>query len=843
MRMSITRSGLAWRAAVAVLALPLGLTVAAAGQSQAATQTTAVVRQNVAAPHATTPNPATAHATTQRATTPHASTLPPGVRQVCPKPKPGQMACLALLRTNLHSATGHGLRPDLVAPEVYNPANLQSAYNLSSASASAGKGETVAVIDAYNDPHAAADLAVYRKAWNLPACDSATGAGCVTVVNEHGKARPLPVADFTGGWEVEESLDMDMVSAICPNCHILLVEATTELTTDLGTAEDTAVRLGARFISNSWGGYGVPAYNAYFNHPGVAITVASGDDAYGTSYPASSQYVTSVGGTTLIPAPATARGWRETAWSLSDAGFFSEGTGSGCSYDPQTDAKPAWQTVDDNAATGCLNRTDNDVAAVADPNSPVWFYDSDAAGGGAPGWNAVGGTSVASPIVAAVYALAGTPAARTYPASYLYQQGHAAQLYPVTSGRDGFCKPAYLCDAADDYQGTTYNGPTGWGTPNGTAAFTDTATGDTITVNDPGTQDYLAGSRLRVPVSAVDSGAGQHLSFSAAGLPAGVSVNAGTGVISGRLPARPGTSRVTISAADGTGAAGSVAFELVSLPSMRAGYHPVTGPIPVHVNYLDRDDMCLYDPGNARTTGTKVEVWKCDTRSEEKWTYLPDVNPDLAGTLVIHGRCATIDSPHSEKIVLRKCSGAQDQAWSLELSSTALYNPASGLCLNDPRASRHNGTQLDAYFCYGGNSEDFVLPAEPLLSAVGRGCMTDPGNSAAKGTAVRAEPCDGSAAQRWTIFSSWTQYQHGRLCVGSAGNPYSAPGFAPGTQLLTESCGLPNNSDYPNDFWGQLPDGQIINEESGLCLDNPGPDAKLVTEQCYGSAGEIWSEG
>jgi len=243
------------------------------------------------------------------------------------------MACLALLRTNVRA----GATPDLVNPRVYDPADLQSAYHLASAAARRGGGQTVAVVDAYNDPSAASDLAVYRKQWGLPACDVATGAGCVTVVNQNGAARPLPGPDIFGGWELEESLDLDMVSAICPHCRILLVEANTSYVTDLGAAEDSAVRLGARFVSDSWGGAGDVTFNHYFNHPGVAITVAAGDIAYGLSYPAITQFVTSVGGTTLTPAPRTARGWRETAWGEASSIL---GTSSGCAPDKNAGADP-----------------------------------------------------------------------------------------------------------------------------------------------------------------------------------------------------------------------------------------------------------------------------------------------------------------------------------------------------------------------------------------------------------------------------------------------------------------------------------------------------------------------
>jgi Putative Ig domain/Ricin-type beta-trefoil lectin domain/Subtilase family len=828
MRAARRRRGLVWRVATVALALPLGLTVASTATGLAAT------RPAAARPPASVTAVPRAGLIPQRQ---RPARLPGGVRQACAAPaRPGQMACLALL-----PARQHGLaRPDNVTPDIYGPADLQSAYNLTSAAAGRGSGETVAVVDAYNDPRAAADLAVYRSQWHLPACDHATGAGCVTVVNEHGAADRLPPADPTGGWETEESLDMDMVSAICPNCHILLVEANSASTTDLGTAEDTAVRLGAKFISDSWGGGGSAADNAYFDHPGVAITAAAGDYGYGTSYPASAQFVTSVGGTTLVPAPHTARGWQESAWNLT--GGFPEGTGSGCATDPDASAKPAWQTVDDNAATGCLNRTDNDVSAVADPNTPVWFYDSYPYLGQKPDWSPVGGTSVASPIVAAVYALAGTPQHGTYPGSYLYQAGHAAHLYPVTSGFDGYCKPAYLCNAADDYPGTSYNGPAGWGTPDGTAAFTDTAAGDTITVTDPGTQDRQAGTTFRLPVSAADSAAGQKLTFSATGLPAGLTINPATGLISGRLPAAPRTSKITITAADTTGAAGSVSFDLVALPNLRAAYHKVTGPVTLHT-LSHPATLCLYDARNSAASGTKVEVWKCDGQVGERWTYLPDPVADSSGTLVIHGKCAMIVHQGPKPgLRLRHCDGAPSQKWSLQFGAVWLYNPASGLCMNDPHDSTRDGTQVSVATCEDTVSQAFTLPPGPVLSGIAGQCLTDPRNSRHAGIRLDAIPCNGSRAQLWSTFSSWTEPDHNGLCMDTTGYPYTKPGVQPGVPVLLTKC-----AGGIDTLWFPLPDGQIINADNGLCLDNPGSAAaqaaKLVMEPCYGSAGEIWAEG
>jgi Subtilase family len=349
----------------------------------------------------------------------------------------GRESCLAIVRDNVLEPKAGGHAGPMV-PAGYGPSILRSAYRLTSGQ---GSGRTVAIVDAYDDPKAESDLANYRSTFGIPPCS--TSNGCFKKVDENGGSN-YPKAD--SGWSGEISLDLDMVSAICPDCHVLLVEASSNRMTDLGKSVNRAVNLGARFVSNSYGGSEAssdPGYDsAYFDHPGVAITVSAGDNGYGTAYPAASSYVTSVGGTTLKRS-SNARGWTETTWS---------GTGSGCSsYEP----KPPWETD-----TGCRRRTMTVVAAVADPNTGVAVYDSYRSNG----WGVYGGTSVSSPIIAAVYALAGNPAPGTDPASYPY--AHRSELYDVTSGSDGSCGGSYLCTAKPGF-----DGPTGLGTPNGYSAF------------------------------------------------------------------------------------------------------------------------------------------------------------------------------------------------------------------------------------------------------------------------------------------------------------------------------------------------------------------------------------
>jgi hypothetical protein len=451
----------------------------------------------------------------------------PDFRHACPAAAGGWARCGALVDTNV--VTFQGMATD-ASVAGYGPAQLQSAYNLTLASAAAGKGQTVAVVDAYNDPDAAANLKTYRAHYGLPAC----GTGCFRKVNEQGNASPLPKSAGKTGWGTEESLDLDMVSAICPNCHILLVEAKNGSLANLGKSVDAAVALGAKFVSNSYSSpetAGETADDAYFDHPGVAVTAAGGDSGYGVGYPAASQYVTSVGGTSLSAARGTARGWKESVW---DNGYGA--TGSGCS---SYEAKPSWQKD-----TGCSHRTDNDVAADANPGTGAAVYDSYDQGG----WIEVGGTSEAAAIITATYALAGPAASGAYPAEFLYQ--HPGDLNDITSGSDGTCNVSYLCTARPGY-----DGPTGLGTPDGTGAFQ--AVDHTVVVTKPGGKHSRKGVRITpLRVRAHDSHRGAVLTFRATGLPPGLKMSKG-GVIYGK-PAATGSYRVKVYATDATGMTGSV---------------------------------------------------------------------------------------------------------------------------------------------------------------------------------------------------------------------------------------------------------------------------------------------
>ena len=361
---------------------------------------------------------------------------------VCAPPAAGSARCHARVVTN------RGGSPLATTSYVngYGPTDLASAYSIPAG----GTGQTVAIVDAYDNPNAEADLAVYRSRFGLPACTTANG--CFRKVNQRGQAGAYPSPNVSWGQEI--ALDVDMVSATCPLCKILLVEADSNSFNNLAAAVDMAAALGANAISNSYGGNEFSSegnFQSHYNHPGAAVTVSSGDSGYGAEFPASSAYVTAVGGTSLVRSTAT-RGWSENTWS---------GSGSGCSA---YITKPAWQTD-----SGCARRTVADVAAVADPNTGVAVYDSYGSSGGA-NWYVFGGTSVAAPIVAALYAVAGNASSVAY-GSYAYT--HSSSLWDITSGSNGRCVKgkgstaiAYLCTAR-----IGYDGPTGLGTPAGVGAF------------------------------------------------------------------------------------------------------------------------------------------------------------------------------------------------------------------------------------------------------------------------------------------------------------------------------------------------------------------------------------
>jgi subtilase family serine protease len=363
---------------------------------------------------------------------------------VCPGP-----AALGDARCHSHVVTDERGNPHAFSSYTSGlaPADLQAAYGVlfSGTSTTLTDGPTIAIVDAYDNPNAEADLGVYRTTFGLPPCTTANG--CFKKINQRGGSKP---PRGNSGWGLEIALDVQMASAICPTCRILLVEADSNSFKNLMAAVNQAASQGAVAISNSYGASefsGETSYEGAYNHPGAAITVSSGDSGYGVEFPAASRYVTAVGGTTLQRSPSP-RGWAETAWS---------GAGSGCSAYV---GKPTWQND-----PGCSRRTVADVSAVADPNTGVAVYDSYAYQG-SKGWWVVGGTSASAPIVASVYALAALAGNATPVTDASGPYAKTSSLNDVTSGSNGSCAGTYLCTAV-----AGYDGPTGLGTPIGTGAF------------------------------------------------------------------------------------------------------------------------------------------------------------------------------------------------------------------------------------------------------------------------------------------------------------------------------------------------------------------------------------
>jgi hypothetical protein len=350
--------------------------------------------------------------------------------RACPEPAPGGMQCqlLILNESPQDKEPGWGAR------------DIEAAYNLPSSSK--GSGQIVAVVDAYDNPNVASDLAVYRRHYGLPKAK-------FYKYNQDGQQSHYPHGNPAWGSEID--LDVEMVSASCPNCTIYLIEANNDSVSSYDKAVNEGIKLGAHVMSNSFECYSLNRRcdeSKAFDTPGITFVAAAGDDGYGVGTPMAYGRVISVGGTILSKSGST---YGEVVWP---------DTGGGCAMRV---AKPAWQHD-----PGCSGRTTNDVAAVAWNVAEYNTYD-------AGGWAAAGGTSVATPIIAGVFALAGNGAKQDGGRTFwtLTEKQRQADLHVISSGTDGCprrLRGSYLCTAGTDEFGT-YSGPTGWGTPNGIGAF------------------------------------------------------------------------------------------------------------------------------------------------------------------------------------------------------------------------------------------------------------------------------------------------------------------------------------------------------------------------------------
>jgi subtilase family serine protease len=450
-------------------------------------------------------------------------------KRACKPAKSGYSACFAdrrvLVKKGTAGARAFKISSGAIADGTIGPAggltpgDLATAYGLTT---TGGSGQTLAIVDAYNDPNLNADLQTFDTEYGLATCS--TSNGCLDIVNESGASSPLAPNDTTG-WSVETSLDVETAHSICQGCKILLVEANTNKNTDLGTAVNTAVTLGATEVSNSYGGLesgSTTAIQADYNHPDVVITASAGDDGYYSfddlaadnlpNTPAAYPSVVAVGGTSLYLAQNGTR-QSETVWNDNGPQDYYEqltleslgATGGGCST---KFTAQGWQSHEsDWASTGCgTHRLVSDVSADADYLTGLDVYDSYTCASGcvsSAGWYTIGGTSLASPIIAAVYALAGGAHGVKDPAVTLY--GHPGATYDVTTGGNGWCdgETSAQCSdpnlqgdgivdcaytsagavAAGDLAcdaGTGYDGPTGVGTPNGLTDFEPTGPAATI---------------------------------------------------------------------------------------------------------------------------------------------------------------------------------------------------------------------------------------------------------------------------------------------------------------------------------------------------------------------------
>jgi hypothetical protein len=520
-----------------------------------------------------------------------------------------------------------------------------------------------------------------------------------------------------------------MISAICPNCHILLVEANSPTISDLGTAENEAVTLGAKFVDNDWSANENPAETgydtSYFDHPGVAITAPAGDGGNATSYPAASPYVIAVGGTTLTPDASAPRGYTETAWS---------GTGAGCSaYEP----KPSWQTD-----TGCAGRAMNDLAADADPNTPVAYYDTLSEGG----WGEGSGTTVPAAIIAAAYALAGTPGASDNPAAYPYQHPGGAYTTPgnaytpvdglnnITTGNDGACTVSYLCTA-----GAGYNGPTGLGSP--ATALALTASGGKAGVVYSG----MAGKCVDDEHGATTTG--NH-----------VQLYTCNGTTSQDWTLEPdGTVRFDSSycvADSGTVTTGG--FHLVDLQPCNAStpamqwvpraddsiYNPATG-------------WCLADPGASTNDGTQLIIGTCNGTASQHWT-VPYTRPAVSGSIgsmvTAKSLCmsdAGASTANGNKIMIWDCIGDVAQtSWTVAANGTiAIF----GKCIAAQNNGTANGTLIVLWSCEGNPNSVWTQRSDGSFVNTRSGtCLTDPSNNLTNGTQLILYTCNGSAAEGWS---------------------------------------------------------------------------------------------
>lgn len=813
--------------------------------------------------------------------------LPADVKQECPAPSAGTFQCMALVDTSV--------APSMSTPGGgYGPQQLQSAYHILSAAADSGQGTTVALVEAGGDPSAVSDFNAYRSEYHLPPCDEATGAGCLTKADQVGATTSFPAAD--PAWAVQSSMDADAVAAICPNCRVLLVEADSDSTLDLYAAARYAATK-ARYVSLGFGapGAGGTAQNDQLENfalLGTAVTAAAGDSGYGTQAPASSQFVVSVGGTTLTKDASGKRGWQESVWA---------GTGAGCS---PGQIKPSWQTD-----TGCPRRTQNDVAADANPKTGIAFFDS-AAGG----WREGGGTNVSSAIIAAVYALAGDTVAGSDPALYPYAD--PGGLYEVTTGSDGSCSPSYLCTAGDGY-----NGPAGLGTPDGTAAFAAPGS-DIVSLmqqSNPYGTPLTAGSGTGTEFVGIDTLSGDPMTLSISGQTDGLSIPATCdestasdsytdcsfylrGVLkkAGRFTAditatdahgKSATYAYTFAVADAVAAPSvnksatigtdvSVPYSATSVSGQRLDFS-VTG-LPPGISYTrtgpDQMTFTGSPTANGRYTTTVTAantVYGGSATGTVSWTmhgtitFKPVAN--ITGTVGSAGyfSVSAADSVPGDQVTyswrgmppgINQLYYPDDQfaGWLTRAGTYQVTVTASGeygasasrtftWAVTDPGATEvtgpirldlggkclDHGTGVRIWNCNGTVSQGWVLAQDGTIRALGE-CLTESGT--AFRSSVTLARCTDSPAQRWRVEDEPVDSADGwagpAFVNGASGHCLGDPsGNTNGAYPLVLACNV-----GPSKTW-LTAGGPVESGIPGMCLADPANrtanGTRLVLWHCY----------
>jgi hypothetical protein len=498
---------------------------------------------------------------------------------ICATPLPGLASCLAEgLVPETKAARAHSHPIGMVLAEApthgeaaegdwgLRPEDLHNVYELP---LDAPGTQAIGIVDAYDDPTIESDLRVYDEEFGLPACTKANG--CFNKINQAGNASPLPAT--SAEWATEITLDVETAHAVCQNCKIDLVEASSNSDANLETAVEAAVAAGADEVSNSYGS--VSGFETLaFDHPGVVITASTGDWGYdnyretaygiGGNYPASSPDVVAVGGTELSPFTETWTG--ETAWSSAGSGCSTIGGGA-----------PPWQTSLPNwASVGCgTKKAVADVAADADPYSGVAIYDSTPYSSYFPGWATFGGTSLASPIVAAEFALAGGSHGVEYPAETLYANRGTSGLHDITGGAnypESSCHAAPICHA-----GSGWDGPTGVGAPIGLGAFQPAAgTEPTVTGVSPGSGPTRGKETVTITGTHLAGATAVHFGTETAAILTDTESS-----ITARSPAgSAGTVDVTVTGSTGIVSATSPAdqYEYVDLTPRVTAIYPTEGP-------------------------------------------------------------------------------------------------------------------------------------------------------------------------------------------------------------------------------------------------------------------------